>query len=116
MPKNISILNRADVLTDTLVRQEYKNLKTMNFKDQLYVIYTKERESVDYTNMSGHSVSRPLDVPNYEISIINMLEGPLHFYENGGVYEPRSILYEGYWAYEKIADMVPMDYIPITKK
>lgn len=116
MPKNISILNRADVLTDTLVRQEYKNLKTMNFKDQLYVIYTKERESVEYTNMSGHSVSRPLDVPNYEISIINMLEGPLHFYENGGIYEPRSILYEGYWAYEKIADMVPMDYIPITKK
>lgn len=116
MPTHISILNRAEVLTDTLVRQDYKSLKTMNFKDQLYVIYTKERESVDYTNFSGHSVSRALDMPNYEISIINMLQGPLHFYENGGIYEPKSILYEGYWAYEKIADMVPMDYIPVTKK
>ena len=116
MPKSINILSRAEVLTDTLVRQEYKNLKTMNFKDQLYVIYTKEKESVDYTNFSGHSVSRPLDVPNYQISIINMLEGPVHFYENGGIYEPKSMLYEGFWAYEKIADMVPMDYIPVSKK
>lgn len=116
MPAHINILNRAEVLTDTLVRQDYKNLKTMNFKDQLYVMYTKERESVDFTNFSGHSVNRPLDIPNYEISIINMLQAPLHFYENGGIYEAKSILYEGYWAYEKIADMVPMDYIPVTKK
>jgi hypothetical protein len=114
MPKNINILDRSIIKLDTLVTQQYRDLKTMKFKDKLYVIYTKERESVEYTNMAGHSVSRPLDIPNYQISIVNMLESPVHFYENGGIYEPKSLLYEGFWAYEKIADMVPMDYIPLT--
>jgi hypothetical protein len=114
MPKSINILDRSIIKLDTLVTQQYRDLKTMKFKDKLYVIYTKERESVEYTNMAGHSVSRPLDIPNYQISIINMLESPVHFYENGGIYEPKSLLYEGFWAYEKIADMVPMDYVPLT--
>ena len=116
MPKEISTLNRQEILLDTLVQQHYRDLKSMRFKDQLYVIYTKERETTAYSNMSGHSVSRPLDIPNYQISIINMLQSPVHFYENGGIYEPKSLLYEGYWAYEKIADMVPMDYIPRAPK
>jgi hypothetical protein len=114
MPKTINILDRSIIQLDTLVTQQYRDLKTMKFKDKLYVIYTKERESVEYTNMAGHSVSRPLDIPNYQISIVNMLESPVHFYENGGIYEPKSLLYEGFWAYEKIADMVPMDYVPLT--
>ncbi len=113
MPKEISTLNRQEILLDTLIKQQYRDLKSMRFKDQLYVVYTKERETTAYTNMSGHSVSRPLDIPNYQISIINMLKSPVHFYENGGVYEPKSLLYEGHWAYEKIADMVPMDYVPV---
>lgn len=112
MPKEISTLNRQEIRLDTLVQQQYRDLKSMRFKDQLYVIYTKERETPEFSNMSGHSVSRPLDIPNYQISIVNMLQSPVHFYENGGIYEPKSLLYEGYWAYEKIADMVPMDYIP----
>ncbi len=116
MPKEISTLNRGEILLDTLVHRQYQHLRTMSFKDQLYVIYTKERETTEYTNMAGHSVSRPLDIPNYQISIINMLQSPIHFYENGGIYEPKALLYEGYWAYEKIADMVPMDYLPLKSR
>jgi hypothetical protein len=110
------LLDRSEILLDTLVRQHYKNLKTMNFKDQLYVMYTNERETVKYSNNTGHAVSRPLDIPNYQISIVNMLQGPVNFYPNGGIYEPKSLLYEGFWAYEKIADMVPMDYLPTSGK
>ncbi|TDQ07329.1 carboxypeptidase-like regulatory domain-containing protein [Pedobacter metabolipauper] len=114
-PKFINTLNRGNVLTDTLVKQIYPNLKTVNYSDALYVIYTREKETVEYTNLSGHSVSRPLDMPNYQISIVHQLEGPVNFFENGGIYDPRSLLYEGFWAYEKIADMVPLDYIPQSK-
>jgi hypothetical protein len=116
MPKDLILLDRSEILLDTLVRQHYKNLKTMNFKDQLYVMYTNERETVKYSNNTGHAVSRPLDIPNYQISIVNMLQGPVNFYPNGGIYEPKSLLYEGFWAYEKIADMVPMDYLPTSGK
>jgi hypothetical protein len=44
------------------------------------------------------------------------LLSPANFYENGGIFDPRALLYEGFWAYEKVADMVPMDYIPSTNK
>jgi hypothetical protein len=115
MPRDMILLDRSEIALDTLVRQHYRNLKTMNFKDQLYVMYTKERETVKYSNNTGHAVTRPLDIPNYQISIVNMLQGPVNFYPNGGIYEPKSLLYEGFWAYEKIADMVPMDYIPASE-
>ena len=116
MPKQIATLHRSDVLTDTLVKQQYRDLKTLNFKDDLYLIYTKERETNAYTNTSGHSISRPLDMPNYQISIVHLLEGPVHFYASGGIFQPKSFLYEGFWAFEKIADMVPMDYVPLATK
>jgi hypothetical protein len=116
MPKQISTLHRSDVLTDTLVKQQYTDLKTLNFKDDLYLIYTKERETIAYTNTSGHSINRPLDMPNYQISIVHLLEGPVHFYASGGIFQPKSFLYEGFWAYEKIADMVPMDYVQLKVK
>lgn len=115
-PKFISTLDRSEILTDTLVVQHHKDVKTMNFSDDLYVMYTKETETEDYTAFSGHSVSRPLDVPNYEISTLHLTQRPIHFYANGAIFNARAVLMSGYWAYEKMADMVPMDYIPVTRK
>jgi hypothetical protein len=48
--------------------------------------------------------------------VANLTGEGVRFYENGGIYDSRSLLYEGFWAYEKVADMVPMDYIPLAKK
>jgi len=117
MPAEISTVDRNEVLPDTLVKQFYRDLKTINYTQDLYVIYTKETEAVDYSNTSGHWVMRPLDMPNYEISVVKKLEeGPVHFYANGGMAQSKSLLFEGFWAYEKIGDLVPMDYIPLKSK
>lgn len=114
-PATLSVLNRSEVLVDTLVKQLFSNVKSVSYTDALYVMYTRERETTEYTNLSGHSVNRPLDIPNYQISIVYQLLQPMSFYENGGVFDPRALLYEGFWAYEKVADMVPMDYLPNLK-
>jgi len=115
MPRFIDKFSRADVNPDTLVHDYNNNLRWINYTDALCVQYTKEKESLAYSN-TGFWIFRPLDVPENEISVINLTQGPVRFYANGGVYDARSMLYEGYWAYEKIGDMVPMDYIPIGKK
>lgn len=115
MPKTIDKFSRADVLTDTLVHYFNQNLKYLNYTDALLIQYTKEKESLAYSN-TGFWIFRPLDVPENEISVANLTEGGVRFYENGGVYDSRSLLYEGFWAYEKVADMVPMDYVPLLKK
>lgn len=112
LAKGMSILSRAPVLQDTLVKTFNPNIKAINFTDKLYIIYTKDMESSTFSNIIGQSISRPLDMPNYQISTIDLQVAPVYFYENGGIYNPRSMLYAGYWAWEKIADSVPMDYIP----
>ncbi|WP_316822501.1 carboxypeptidase-like regulatory domain-containing protein [Pedobacter gandavensis] len=116
VPKTIEILNRAEIKTDTLVKSIYKNMKTINFNDDLYVIYTNERETKEYTELSGFALNRPLDIPNYQISLIHLLEAPVHFYMNGGILNSKSTLMSGFWAYEKMADTVPMDYIPLANR
>jgi len=115
LPKEFATLDMSGVSTDTLVKSIYPDMKTINYKDDLYIMYTKEEESIKYSN-SGHYIMRPLTVPNYEISVAKMLKGPVSFYANGGMRDSKSLLYEGYWAYEKIGDMVPMDYVPISKR
>ena len=114
--KELSILNRQEVLPDTLVKKYNESIKIINFTDVLYVIYNKEKEDPSYANRIGMSISRPLDMPDYQISLINLLVAPVYFYENGGTNNPRSVLYQGYWSWEKIADSVPLDYLPTIRK
>jgi len=110
--KDISILNRAVVKEDTLVKTFNENIKAVNFTDQLYIIYTKEQEDQSFQNRISQSLSRPLDLSNYQISLVALQIAPVYFYANGGIYNPRSMLFSGYWAWEKTADSVPMDYLP----
>ncbi|UKT62470.1 carboxypeptidase-like regulatory domain-containing protein [Pedobacter mucosus] len=115
-PKEISILNTNEVLPDTLVHTYNENIKQINYEDLLYVIYTKEKEHSDYANIIGMAISRPLTMPNYQISLATLLLSPCFFYKNGSIYNPKSMLYSGYWAWEKVADSVPMDYLPSPNK
>lgn len=115
LPKYIDKFNNSEVLPDTLVHYYNKDLKFLDYTNSLCVMYTKERESTEYSN-SGFWVFRPLYIPDYELSVAKLTDGPIRFYEGGGILDARSLLFEGFWAYEKVADMVPMDYIPVTKK
>jgi len=114
LPDCISILNRSPVAQDTLVHIQNQHIKSINFTDKLYIIYTKEKEDPLFANRIGLSINRPLDMPDYQISTITLELAPVYFYENGGIYNPRCMLYAGYWGWEKIADSVPMDYLPPT--
>lgn len=113
-PKIVNTINRADVLVDTLAKVFNKDIKMLNYKDALYVIYKNELEPSGFS-FTGHRQSRPMDMPEYQISVIHKLEPKAYFYANGGVFDPRSLLFQGYWAYEKVGDMVPMDYVPPVK-
>lgn len=110
LPKTMNTINRADVLIDTLVKTHNNDLKMMRFTDALYVIYKNEVEERSYPS-SGHRQNRPPDIGNYQVSILSLRQPSVLFYASGGMYDPKGALFSGYWAYEKIADMVPMDYM-----
>lgn len=115
LPKEYLVLDTNAVHTDTLVKYFDRNRKTINFKDELYVMYTREQESNAYS-LSGHYIMRPLFIPNHQVSVIRQMSGAFSFYPNGAVHDNKSVLYEGFWAYEKIGDMIPIDYIPQSKR
>jgi hypothetical protein len=108
-PKELNVISRRDVLVDTLLKIYNNDLKSMNYADALYIIYTKEKETETYRN-SGYYLNRPADLSNHQVSIIELIEAPAYFYANGGVLNTKSLLYKGFWGYEKIADMVPLDF------
>lgn len=115
MPKYVDFLDRKEISPNNLVSTYNQNLKLLDCNGALAISYTKEKESLAYSK-TGFWVFRPLDIPDYEISVANITRNAVRFYENGSVYDSRAMLYEGFWAYEKVADMVPMDYIPLKKK
>ena len=114
-PKSMAVLNRANVLADTLVKTYNSDLKYINFSDELFVMYTKEKETEEYRQL-GFYVSRSPDMGNYQTSLINLREPPIYFYKNGNIANPRSFLFKGFWAYEKMADAVPLEFTPLPIK
>lgn len=114
-PKAMAVLNKAKVLTDTLVKTYNEDVKSVNFTDDLFVMYTKEKETEEYANL-GFYVSRSPDMGNFQVSLINLLEPPILFYKNGSIANPRSFLYKGFWAYEKMGDSVPVEFKPLVLK
>lgn len=114
-PKAMAVLNKAKVLTDTLVKTYNQDVKYINFTDELFVMYTKEKETEEYSYL-GFQVSRAPDMGNYQVSLINLVAPPMLFYKNGSIANPRSSLYKGFWAYEKMADAVPIEFKAIEIK
>lgn len=112
-PKFIHSLNRNKVLTDTLVKAYDQNIKMINYTDELFVIYKNEKETAAYKETSDY-ISRPKDLEKYQVSVVKMLTAPIAFAKNGVTINPRSTLYSGFWSYEKMADSVPMDYLPMS--
>ncbi|RZK80580.1 MAG: carboxypeptidase-like regulatory domain-containing protein [Pedobacter sp.] len=111
LPDTVEVLLREEVQRHTFVQQKAPSIKMLDFKDALYVIFIKEREPKDYTKYSGYKIPRPADFIDFQVSLMYQLKPSPSFYENGALFDPESLLFEGIWAYEKIADMMPMDYV-----
>lgn len=109
LPKTIKYLDRNEVDPDTLVHNYNQEVKYINFTQDLYITYTFEQVDDNYRQQVR--LSNPAN-GDYETSEIEMVIRPIYFYANGSVYNPRSMIYYDYWAWEKLADTVPMDYVP----
>jgi hypothetical protein len=89
-----------------LFNTEKSGIFAVDFTDCLYVVYTKKREDTDFKD-----VYRPLDMPNYELSIAT-ISHPYFFDTNGIVFGNSAPLYEGTWSKSRLSDLLPFDYAP----
>ncbi len=79
------------------------------FSDYLNVVYTKEKEELGYVNQQPFSQRR---APTFQTSLITLTEPYTYIEPNGMIVNPYSHMVEGYWAFEKLAEMLPLDYTP----
>jgi hypothetical protein len=84
-------------------------LYAMHCPNYLYVVYTRKTDDT-----KDRDLYRPLDMSNYEVTVITLSAHYAIFDTNGTVVE-NSPLYEGAWARAKVSDLLPVDYVPDVK-
>lgn len=103
-------------LADFVITSPNGSTKRLTFKDYLRITYTKEDADRNFQRVEkdDRGVFPVVRTIRSEVSLITMLEGSsyIEFEENGFIRNPLSFLREGYWGFEKVADMVPMNYKP----
>jgi hypothetical protein len=103
-------LNRQPLQqSDVLVRTQQQGIYAIHFPDYLYVVYTKRRDEV-----YNKDLYRPLDMPNYETTIITLFS-PYALFDMNGIIVDNAPLYEGAWAKARLSDLLPVDYAPDVK-
>ncbi|WP_192822447.1 carboxypeptidase-like regulatory domain-containing protein [Rufibacter sp. LB8] len=83
----------------------------VQFPDFLNVVYGREKEEMSFVNQGPLSQRR---APSFQTSLLTLVEPFTYLDPAGMLLNPYSHLVEGYWAWEKLAEMLPLDYQPLT--
>ena len=111
--KKTRMLIRTPLPNDYLVLADSSDAghSVLKFSDIIQVTYTKENESQEYLR-AQNPFSQQSGRGGPQSSVIQ-LKGPVIRVEpNGNYYEPLDILFEGYWSWEKVAELLPLSYKP----
>jgi hypothetical protein len=112
LPKFIDYLYKSKLNKNEIVTFK-NNAIHLSFKDNLSVVYTKEKEELRFITRNAFSKKRD---PLPQTSSLIPLEQNIILDKNGILVNPLATFYEGYWSYEKFGNSLPLDYIPISSK
>ena len=98
-------------LYDSLTDGKTSISKVLSFTDFIYITYTKELESQAFTGSQGMNASgNSSRLPQRSWIKLFDLSDPIRFEQNGYIINPISFQSNGYWGFEKVADMLPTNY------
>ncbi|GAB3246980.1 carboxypeptidase-like regulatory domain-containing protein [Larkinella harenae] len=81
----------------------------LQFNDLLQVTYLHEKEELAYLKAQRPFGALPR-TGGPQTSVIHLLHPFVDVEANGNYHEPLGILVEGYWSWEKVAELLPLDY------
>ena len=92
----------------------------MLFRSPFFVTYNREAEELNYrkllidqqrsANKAGISLLSEFNPLPVQITKLNMTGKALRLFEDGSYFHPFDLHLDGYMAWEKIGDLVPLDY------
>lgn len=107
-----TMLVEEPVAFDSLVTVTGAVSKSLTYKDCLYVIYRNEKVPDNYVglDMNIKKVQTADIAHNGQVSLIYLLTDKVNLDANG-LFEPTNgLFFEGYWSWEKNADLMPLEY------
>lgn len=81
-------------------------------KDLIQVMYKNELEEKEYIEHNNRLKSKKPDPAPQTSLLIFKQNKPVNVYANGSFTEQYDLFLEGYWSYEKLDKMLPLDYEP----
>ncbi|MBA5629724.1 carboxypeptidase-like regulatory domain-containing protein [Moheibacter lacus] len=103
----IQTLVKADVPYDSL-RIRSDNTVVLNFEGLYHVEFTGEKEDMDYVRTTTGD-----QFIGNQYSIIYLLENKwVEIEANGNYFPPKELMTEGYFTWEKIGNLLPLDFKP----
>lgn len=103
LPKIIEKLDTARV-----PYERYLNKDKLAFEGFFQVVYTGEKEEPGYVQSQSRFRNRQ---PTYQTSVFYLKTDVVDLEENGSIQPPLGVMFEGYWSWEKVGDLLPLDYM-----
>lgn len=106
-----NILYQQVLQTDSFVYKSNTSEVKFSFQHYLHITYTREKEEEAYFFSGGFVPKNRIPLDQTSILSISVSE-PLILFSNGHFEPSRELLVEGYWSYEKIDKLLPLEYQP----
>lgn len=110
--------NATYLAKDTVSSQQFFTLVDsttykMSFINFLNVTNTQQYEDMSYL----HYIAKPFDsnprkLVNFQNSSVTMITDSVLIDKSGYIINPKGLLFDGYWAFQKISDMLPIEFRP----
>jgi hypothetical protein len=108
MKARIPVSGDSILVTDTV-----SQLKYINVQGRMIVNYLKDpyhKSHLKTKTMFTNAIAKGIE------SSIYILEYPCYLDKSGLLENPMSVRYSGFWGYEKLANMLPVDFNPPGRK
>lgn len=81
------------------------------FENLIQVTYKPEKEAAEYLRTIAPFGANPATA-GPQTSLIYLTEPAVTVERNGNFYNPLGVIFEGYWGWEKMAELLPLTYTP----
>jgi len=104
----VNVITKSDASIGDFIDRSDKNAVLLKFPNYLYISYKMESEEKDYQLLfyGNYDSNR-----NEQISVLSITRNiPVRLLEDGNFNPADAFLVEGYWVYEKLDKLLPLDY------
>lgn len=125
LPKEVTIIANDTLKRGDLIEEARNGFLFLTFSEPFFVTYNREAEELNYrkllidqqrsANKAGISLLSEFNPLPVQITKLNMTGKALRLFEDGSYFHPFDLHLDGYMAWEKIGDLVPLDYLKGVK-